>query len=469
MANGWHIRFQPTIVALTRGARGNFTATQIQPGPPVAAPAGSFQVVISATPKLSERNNGKSPIAPGSSADATVEFIGRPAPKAGTTTPPPWISIGVVKGKVDFNTVAGKLVPRFTAKTRSAGGNSVVTDFTPATTPEIQRSDWVLPVTMDADTFDLSPNNRVLLQMPWQFIENPGRLQLTARLKVGPDTAADENVNTPLDLPLKHTGVPADAAANGTPLTFFGLRNLYTKSNEQNLPNFPFGSSSSLRVILHSTVTAFLSSLTQTDVTAVTDGIIQIMQEAGFANVNVLSGAPADADCAKHWVNRNGHFMGLKITNPNAAVPAGNAEVVPFFDFYIVAESADPADPNELANSEGILPGLLNPRAGTKGLTTPIVISIGTGSANPLRQVLAQIDASDHVNVMAGTICHEIGHTFGLRHVVAYNGQPPYAAPGPTVRGVMGPASYVIGSGTPRVPLPFFGPVHKAEIKRLFL
>ena len=464
MANAWQIRFEPTIVALTPKGGVTFTLKQIQPGPPTQPPAGSFPVVLSAVPKISERNNGTSPIAPGATADATVEFIGRPAPAAGSPAPP-FVSIGVVNGRVSFDSSSGKPLPKFTAKTRKTGQFSSVTDYVPATTTVTTRSDWVMKVVGDPDSFDLSPDLSILLQMPWQFIENPGRMQLTVRLKVGTTVACDETINTPLDLPLKHQKVPDTLTATGTPLDFFGLRNLYAKANSNSLPRFPFGSGT-LRVILHSTTVTFIGT-TSTNVAAVTTAVTQIMNDAGFGTVTVISGAAADTECNLHWKIQGGHFIGKNITNTQT-VKSGTEEVIPFFDFYIFAEDADPVG-DELALSETMILSLLNPTNGTKALATPVVIAKGVGSTSPIKKLLAQIATTDHVNVIAGTICHEIGHTFGLRHSVAFIDKPPYVAPDSTTRGVMGPASFLIGSGTPRIPLPFFGPVHNAEIKRLFL
>jgi hypothetical protein len=87
-----------------------------------------------------------------------------------------------------------------------------------------------------------------------------------------------------------------------------------------------------------------------------------------------------------------------------------------------------------------------------------------------MRKMLGQIATGDHANLLATTVCHEIGHTFGLRHAVAFIDAPPYVSGDPTFeRGTMANAGVVTGSGTPPMPLGFFGPVHQQEIRRLFL
>jgi hypothetical protein len=412
-----------------------------------------------------------------------------------TTGAPAFVSLGVVNGTVDFNTSGPKPVPRFTAGTRRVGaGPSTTIDFVPATGFDVQRSDWVLQIDGNPDSFGTGVVTSFFVQLPWQFIENPGRMRLSARLSIGGRVAADETVNTPLDLPLRHLQVPEDAATNGTPLTFFGLRNLYTRSNAHTLPRVP-SANQAFNVILHSSFTDFCTQSTSATVAAVITGVADILQDAGFQVVNFLQGQPAVTDCNLHWKSVGGHFMGRRITDPNpsgkppqdllenrlsaaignnnigtVSIPSGMEEVIPFFDFYIFAESADPPNATELAHSETTISSLLNPTAATKAGITPIVIAKGFNSGSPLRRLLSQIATTDHANVLATTICHEIGHTFGLRHAVAFRGQPPYVAGDAAFqRGTMGSAGFVVGSGTPRMPLGFFGPVHLQEISRLFL
>jgi hypothetical protein len=156
----------------------------------------------------------------------------------------------------------------------------------------------------------------------------------------------------------------------------------------------------------------------------------------------------------------------IPANNPaTVQIPAGMEEVIPFFDFYIFAESADPPNSVELAHSEDTIdvfltadkppkPTFVDRTTGNKALTTPVVIASGTGANSSLRRILAQIATTDHANLLATKIGHEIGHTFGLRHTVALIGQPPYVSGDATFqRGAMAGAGFAIGSGTPRMPL----------------
>jgi hypothetical protein len=128
-----------------------------------------------------------------------------------------------------------------------------------------------------------------------------------------------------------------------------------------------------------------------------------------------------------------------------------------------------------LAHSEGkvsvkgSVAGIIAATA-TKVLHTPIVIAKGSTSNSPMPKLLSQIDRADHANLLAGTICHEIGHTFGVKHPVVFSGALPYVfGDAQFGRGTMGGGGVVVGSGTPRMPLYFFGPIHQLEIRRLYL
>lgn len=500
MANGWHVHFEPTITHLAPTGAGNFRAVTATPGTKVNPPTGSFQVTTSVRLNLTDDAQGPPPLNPGDpSLPATLEFIGRAKPGPGTSQP--FISMGVVKGTATYNTSGSKPVPQFICGKAAAGGASVTIDFTSATTPEIVRSDWVMRIEKHPDTFDTNFVNSFFVQLPWQFIESPGLLQMSARLTINGKLEADENRNTPLNIPLIHNSIPEDADPKKAPFTFFGLRNLYTRANEhQPSPRVPFKVSIGndvISIIVHTSFSDFCVQRTSATVGQVLSRVADILSDAGFNPVNTLQGARADAECNLHWKRINGHFIGRKITDLNQSqpdanklefrlaaaisannrgsvkIPDGMEERIPFFEFYVFAEDTAPPSPNELAHSEGfvIVPGSVGgvlQTQGVKALITPIIMATAQGS--PLRQTLGAIASADHVNLLATTICHEIGHTFGLRHAVAFIDKPPYQTGDANFgRGVMGSSGLVIGSGTPRIPLSFFGPVHLQEIRRLYL
>ena len=175
--------------------------------------------------------------------------------------------MGTVRGKASYNTSGAKPVPQFICGSVKVGtGPSTTIDFTPATTNDITRSDWVLRIEKHPDTFDTNAVQSFFVRLPWQFVENPGRMQLSARLTVNGKLEADENRNTPLDIPLKHDSVPEDADPKGTPLTFFGLRNLYTKVNANSPSAQVAFRGRTLRVILHATFRTFCTGSTSATV-----------------------------------------------------------------------------------------------------------------------------------------------------------------------------------------------------------
>jgi hypothetical protein len=289
--------------------------------------------------------------------------------------------------------------------------------------------------------------SRDLVATAWQSIGDPVKLQLSAMLEIGGLPVAV--ANTPLDLPLQHFSVPENAKPTGTPLTFFGIRNLYSKTNAKNPPpKLPSGSTPHINIILHSYVTDFCENIAYAKMQDVKDGVTNILVDAGFSAPTFLEGPAADTACNLLWQSPQGRYMSRAIVNTNlqnqfaAAISANDPASVtipdsmsvacPFFDFYVVAESADPPA-GELGRSEFYLDYLFDPTApvlnvfgvpttGLKRLRTPIVIAKGLSdlSKNPLREALKQIDQADRANPLATTICHEMGHTFGLRHSVAF-------------------------------------------------
>jgi hypothetical protein len=499
--NAWKVIFEPTYLYLTPAGNGTFTSVASAPGKRVNPPRGSFTVVTTLRPTLAVNAKATPPVKQNDPFQrATLEFLGRPTPEV-TGAVVPWIPLGTVQGTAGVNSSAATPVPQFICGTRRVPGSvSVELDFTPATKPEIVRSDWVMRIEKHPDAFDTNVVSAFFIQLPWLFVESPGRLQVTARLTINGTLESDENINTPADIPLRHDSVPEDADTKKSRFTFYGVRNLFAKANEHE-PNtkvpFKVGiGGDAIAVFLHRTVTDFCAA-NSIDIAKVQSGVADILFDVGFNPVNFLAGQRADADCNLHWKQVNGRFMGRRITDPDqtkpvterlesrfaAAISANNArkvivpngmeETIPFFDFYVFAEDVDPPDTTELARSEspaliqGTIDGI-NSSARTKSLHTPIILATKNGS--PLMKLLSQVDAPSRINVLATTICHEMGHTFGLRHMVALRGAPPYETGDPAFQhGIMGGGGILVGSGPSTFPLTFFGPVHAQEIKRLFL
>lgn len=498
----WVVHFEPTVSHLSPLPTGGFAERVATPGTRVAPPAGSFPVVSAVRVHLTNDGAGAAPLLVTERQPATLAFIGRTAPVAGTV-PPAFIVLGTVVGNVDFDRTQTPPVPRFTCGTiRNAATNSSTLNFQASTADEVARSDWILRIEKHPLTFDTNVVRSFSLRLPWVFNERSEKLQLSARLVINGTPHADETRNQVIDIPLVHLAVPEEADATKPKRKFIGVRNLYTRSNEHDSSSatapvlrVPLANAR-MRVILHASFATFCTA-SAAPIPTVATAIEQILNDAGFgASVDVLNGPAADAECALHWRSVDGRFMSRLIVdrdqskperdriehltaaaiaaNRGVTVPNGMEQRIPFFDFYIFAEDSEPPAATELAHSERLVPvtgsvrGVLATTA-TKALATPIVIAKGFGATSPLRKLLAQIVDADHTNVLAGTVCHEIGHTLGLKHPIAFKGSLPYAfGDAEFARGTMSSGGLVTGSGPPRMALSFFGPVHQLEIGRRY-
>lgn len=500
----WVVHFEPTITHLTPRPAGGFAEVVAAPGTRVAPPAGSFPIITAVRIHLTNDGAGPAPLLVTERRPATLVLIGRTAPIP-TTPAPAFIVLGTLVGTVDFDRGKTPPAPRFTCGSiRDPATNNSTLNFQPSVVNEVIRSDWVLRIEKHPVTFDTNVVQSFHLHLPWVFNERTEKLQLSARLTIAGTLHADETRNQIIALPLVHQGVPEEADTTKPKRKFIGLRNLYTRSNEHDsssatapLLRVPLAANR-VRVILHTSFTTFCTGSTSAAVADVATAIEQIMNDAGFgANVVVQHGAAADVECARHWKAVDGRFMSLLILDPNQAqpesarlehriaaaiaanqrltIPTGMEQRIPFFDFYIFAEGSEPPTATELAHSERLIavPGTVGgiiAATTTKVLATPIIIARGASRASPLRKLLSQIAPADHVNALAGTVCHEIGHTLGLKHPVAFTGSLPYVfGDASFARGTMGSGGLVIGSGVPRMALFFFGPVHQLEIRRRYI
>jgi hypothetical protein len=207
-----------------------------------------------------------------------------------------------------------------------------------------------------------------------------------------------------------------------------------------------------------------------------------IMGDLGFATVNVDAGTPVQTRFTTNfkqirttkgnlwWMSRNvlpaneKSFADKMEADQGFSVLVSESVQIPFFDFYAVRQDVDP-NGNELAHSEG-LQTIAPPN---KTILAPIALTAGTSNLNGLRKFLSSLtDPNLQAMVVAQSICHEIGHTLGLRHEVEFPGATPYKFPADaaSVRGVMsGAVAPPAGTTTP---FQLFGPVHRAALQALY-
>jgi Met-zincin len=493
MPNGWRISFESSRVFLNPGAGGSFTSVTAAPGASPNPPAGSFTVVTGLFPRLRNDAIGNPPIAAGASAPAVIEFIARI--KGGT-----FISLGTLNGTVDFNAGKGKPLPRFTIKTRTTKqtvngvvNTTTVIDFTRATTANVTRSDWLLTVNPDADTFPFAAGTSLTdfdIQLPWVFDQKSPILELSARLTVNGAVAADESRNTAFQIPLIHNGVPEDLDPAKPALTLYGLRTALPASLER--PGIALGGRP-LQVFVHPSVTTFLTTASSAAALAqMRTSILATLSDVGFPTVNVvMSGDPTfAAELARFngfFTTTNSQFHARGMTNLLGPSPVavgtkaflpdrsstvrGEGALIPFFDCFVALENRNPTK-LEIGLGETFNVAGANPiPAGMKLICAPILVMAGSGSKSGMGGQLAKVDSQDHGNLMANVICHEVGHTLGLRHGLSFTGTPPYVDHD---QGVPNSVMYITDLTQPpggastaaaRARTNFFGPVQRNALR----
>jgi hypothetical protein len=476
------VKITPKTVFLTPAGNGNFKTGN--------KPANdAFPVVTGIELSLEQNNGGTMPLAQGQKANATLELLSRV--RNTTNTNAPYSSCGILSGELVLR--GSPAAPVLTAKqTDPNNANQVITNFAPAATPNVARSDFLLDFSTDDQSIKIVTSNPIRLPLAWAFSETEPVLQLNARLSVNGTLETDvtgTDPNQPIDIPLKHVSVPdegiAGQAANHPLLTFYGVRSMYTMTlfAPPARVKIPVGTQT-VNVFLHDSVRALVPL---PNVTELQNHVQTVLQDLGFATVNVDSGATAQGNFRTRFKQvqtpNSTRFMSINVPQAREKPIALDLEAdkspgfnpdtetteVPFFDFYIVSQAVDPsaAAPDELGHSESI--GKVTPP--NKRVLTPIVLTAGSNNLAGMRKLFQNIDVQRQAIIVAQVICHEIGHSLGLRHGITFPGGTPYTFKDPTLRGTMGAAATpppIAGNAIP-VPFQFFGPVHQAAIRQWYL
>jgi hypothetical protein len=481
------VKLTPKAVFLKPSGNGNFTTGS-------QASAGAFRVVTSVEIALTKLNGGSMPnFIPGTPKPAKLELLARiktnipnaPFTLCGT--------IGATTGQMRLLTSGN--VQLSAKKPDPHNSNLVITDFAPSSAPEIANSDFELRLFPDSSTptsMDIDNSNPIRLHLPWVFDPRNTTFELNARLTVGGvletdvvDLVAPNDANQAIEIQTQHLGVTDDAVINQVAqhpaFTFFGVRNLYTMSllGSPTRIRVPFAGQT-MNIFVEKSVMGLMHA--PATVTTLAGFVTTIMGDLGFTSVNVDAGAAVQARFAASFkqvntTKNNLWWMSKSVLAANEKTFADKLEAdqsfsflptetvqIPFFDFYIVRQDVDP-NGSELAHSESM--SAITPPS--KSILAPIVLTAGTSNLNGLRKFLSAVsDASLEAMVVATSICHEIGHTLGLRHEVEFPGAPPYKFPADaaSVRGVMS-GSVTPPAGT-TTPFQLFGPVHRAAIQRLY-
>jgi hypothetical protein len=481
MAGKVRVKLEPKVVFLKPSGTGTFTSSaQLVPG--------SFRVVTRVELSLGQNNGGTMPVVLGTPQPAQIELLAR----IKTNNPGPFTlcgTLGASTGRLRLLTTG----VRFTAKRPDPQNSSlVITDFTPATAPDIANSDFELSLTADSNSnsIEIDNNNPVRLHLPWVFDQRNTTFELNARLRVANTIETDvtgPDANQAIEIQTQHNLVTDDAVVNQVakhpPFTFFGVRNLYTMSLLSPPPRVrvPFAGQT-MNVFVENSVMGLIQA--PANLATLAGFVRTTMGDLGFATVNVDAGAAVQTRFTTNfkqirttkgnlwWMSRNvlpaneKSFADRMEADQTFSALATESVQIPFFDFYIVRQDVDP-NGNELAHSEGMMT-IVPPN---KTILAPIALTAGTSNLNGLRKFLSSLsDANLQAMVVAQSICHEIGHTLGLRHEVEFPGATPYRFPAnaDSVRGVMSGAVAPRAGASTTAPFQLFGPVHRAAIRALY-
>ena len=520
------VKLTPTTVHLTPTGTGTFTSAA-KPG------KGSFPVVVGLKVSLEDRGAGimPPPLLANLRPSATLEIFARQRVQNPAA---PYTLCGTFNGTMSLQGTAR--TPTLVAKRPDpSGSGTLVPDFTPNTAParspttppappappaapEIMlRSDWTLPLKAENNTIQIVDGASVTLRIPWIFDPADPHLQLNARLVVGGTTETDvvgAAANMPIEIPLQHDKVPDEAVANKVAehplLSFFGVHTLSTMSRERTLPAGLSSAGLTVNVFVDDTVLALVPAANTGQLRT---HVITVLQAAGFTTVNVELAAAAPPTPpgqtppqtvrtrfaalfvqARVVKSLNLWFMSRNVPEARRVaiatkmeangdppvILAGETVQIPFFDFFICAQNIDPPK-GEVGHSEiidrvvGANPRATPPVVATKAILAPIVITAGSNSQSGMRKMISTLGGEQTAQLVASTICHEIGHTLGLRHVVSFQEALPHVFADVQCRSVMGAAVAPPAPPpptvppTPPVPFEFFSPVQMVTIRQNYL
>jgi hypothetical protein len=491
MADKIRVNMNPTTLFLTPSGNGNFRSSN-------ATSRGAFPVVTGVQLSLDQRNAGTMPVVLGSPKPAVIELWARlKDPNNATAAYTLCGKLGATAGKLSLLSTG----LRFEASIKNPkdpNSNVRVAEYTPDSAVVITRSDFLLKITPDGSTVQF-PGDPLEVQLPWVFDGRNNIIQLNARIVVAGQVEVDitgPNANQPIDIPLQHNSVPDDGVPNSTTqhplLTFFGVQHLYTQTllNDPVRPKVPFAGKT-LNVWLDSSVNSLIPAANLPQLSAL---IIAVLNDLGFGSVKVDGGTAATAEFLKFFSQVRSStqapwFFSNRMSPANAKKNADASEAgqpvsaistdfiaVPFFDFFVVSEAVDPPAiaPDELGHTESI--SVIAAAGPTKSVASPIVLTAGSNALSGLRHFLSSIGrtgvGAEQAIVVSQVICHEIGHSLGLRHSINFPNALPYAqARDKDLRGVMGAAGVppAVPAGTQPTPFQFFGPVNRLTIAQWYL
>jgi len=422
------VRFQPVITNVTN--------------------AGSrFPAVTAGTLTLTTRGAPASPATPTNTTavPAILEFFEMPGSGDTATTAR---SLGTLTGRFRMDGTT----PKFDCVLATVQAPTLVAD-----------SDFRIALQFDATTFE-NAHPAARLFLPWETTAENNTLEVGVKLTIDGSVHADTAANDRLDIRLSHPNVPEDGTSTTVRSPCFGVLTVYPDDNflftrAQRLPV----AGHPVRVFIHDSVGNACNRLRASSfsLATLTTHITTILTSGGFTapTVTQVDDAAATAATAP-WARSGGRFVAKNVTDPNNIANTDGTDM-PFFDYWIFHER-NVTGGAEIGQSESLNPfGMVNVAAATKRAIAPIVLPASTFDS-----FYGNVLLSDSMNAVADIICHEIGHSLGLRHGLAFDSSgPSYSLTGGTLLGTM--TTEQVNGG--RIKVKPFGPVHAGVIRRHFL
>jgi hypothetical protein len=330
-----------------------------------------------------------------------------------------------------------------------------------------EKSDFELLLDFDAKTFANPPVTNSLF-VPWEVAEEGAKIEVGLKLLIDGKLHAPVSKNDSLDVPLKHPSVHEDADQALPKHDFFGIRVVYTSAPEFPISGdkLPIGQDR-LRCLLHTSVKDECESARKGlyNLAKIRGYISGIFRDAGFASVDVFECKDHEF-YLHHWKrNSSGEIVAKNLKNRSRVSDSEGADV-PYFDFWVAkGDATSVGGPAAGAIGEQGHPVdhiRVNVATRTKRLIAP------TWFGGPTMQstLAGASDDDDAMTLLINMLCHELGHSLGLRHALVY-------APSSKAYELQPSGGYapygLMAYGENSKKLRLFGPVHKALLKKRYL
>jgi hypothetical protein len=328
-----------------------------------------------------------------------------------------------------------------------------------------------------------------VLHLDWNMGDYHDPYQIAAELFVGDYQYASPNMDglPRVDIFTRHPSVPYGKSA--TPVICYGVQKMHPVDNENwaNLADAPKLGSATLRIRVHTSVRQMLNSLASADAdsifTTALSNIQSVLVDAGFPTAQVEVKEVQDSDMPdvftlknKRWVAKpSAGLVDAKGGIDPAGLDVSKCVSLPFWDIYVVAEQRSPdgssveAGVSELVTFSDMTK-VIDKGNATKRVPFPISIMWGTNAL--FAQAFGECATTDDkTNFLTNIITHEIGHTFGLRHVLdcdTSTGTPKYTLFSDSTNVFGGAVSTDEHDINNKCGIKFYGPVHVPIVKQAF-